>query len=168
MFSFKVDSSHLVLNMHRCLTCGVAGGGGWRGKSIPHSASSLSSRIVLLFPIPCFLHSQISQKSCHRPLLFILASSPTTKLKQFRINSEVASILPTPWAFYMTHHTWSSLIGYLFISLKFCVFMSFTVQLSAIHERLKLPVHIWHLSFRLRSPSALFDIAILFECSEIP
>ena len=97
------------------------GVGGGEGSQIPHSASSLSSRIVLLFPIPCFLHSQISQKSCHRPLLFILASSPTTKLKQFRINSEVASILPTPWVFYMTHHTWSSLIGYLFISLMFCV-----------------------------------------------
>ena len=107
--------------MHRCLTCGVAGGGGRRGKSVPHSVSSLSSRIVLLFPIPCFLHSQVSQKSCHCPLLFILASNPTTKLKPFRLNSEVASILPAPWASYMTHHPWSSRIGCLLILLMFCV-----------------------------------------------
>ena len=144
------------------------GVGGGEGSQIPHSASSLSSRIVLLFPIPCFLHSQISQKSCHRPLLFILASSPTTKLKQFRINSEVASILPTPWVLYDSSYLKFTYRLSFHFTYVLCCFMSFTVQLSAIHERLKLPVHIWHLSFRLRSPSALFDIAILFECSEIP
>lgn len=121
-------------------------------------------------PLPASLTARFLKRAVIAHLLLLLASSPT-KLKQFRLNSEVASILPTPWTFYMTHHTWSSLIGYLLISLMFflCCFMSFSVQLSATHERLKvkLPVHICHLSFRLRSPFAFFDIAILFGCSEI-
>lgn len=72
-------------------------------------------------PFPASFTARFLKRAAIAHLLLLLASSPTTKLKQFRLNWEVASILPTPWAFYMTRQTWSSLMSYLLISLVSCV-----------------------------------------------
>lgn len=103
-----------------------------------------------------FLKRAVSSHSLNS---IILASSPITKLKQFRLSLSVTSILPTPWTFYMTHCTWSSITGHILISLYILSMLSIpgapmlSYQLHTKDSKFMSPAHIYHLSFRLKLPS---------------